>query len=79
MEQKELATPVPRPREGVSDYPDTAKPWKLLSPGIWELVLNESISWERSVCNGMNQERNHQQTKSSYTHTLRKCVSWTAP
>jgi hypothetical protein len=49
MEQKEFTTPFARPGPEASRNPDTAKPWYLIGPGIWELVLNSSSGGEKSV------------------------------
>jgi hypothetical protein len=47
MEQKELTDRPPHPEPGTD--PEKAKPWYLIAPGIWELLLNGSTQDNKSV------------------------------
>lgn len=47
MEQKEFSTPIPHPTPRMD--PSSAAPWRLLGPGIWELLLNSSPTGETSA------------------------------
>ncbi|KAH8820237.1 hypothetical protein F5884DRAFT_40667 [Xylogone sp. PMI_703] len=49
MEEKEFTNPPSHPGPSASENPESVKPWYLIGPGIWELMLNSSTDGEKSV------------------------------